>query len=152
MNVESSLCISGETDKINTDLLKDAQQVIYNTLGLSRQNVISVVFCNDSEIRSINKRYRGVDQVTDVISFPADEGTGFYSLSGNNEVFLGELLINTHYIEEHNSFNNLNLAIVHVFVHGVLHLLGYDHLNYKQTKKMQEIEKKILSLIAKDNS
>lgn len=147
---KSSLCIDGDTEGINIGLIREALQVVYNNLGLSSNNVVSLKFCNDSEIREINKRYRGADQATDVISFPADSETGMYHANNTGEIFLGEILIDINYIAAHTNTSSFNNEVIRVFVHGVLHLLGYDHLNTNQMKEMQTIEEKILSLIVKD--
>lgn len=150
MSYNNLLYIDGDNYKADLDLLREAQQVIYNTLGLSRNSVISLKFCSDSEMREINKRYRGVDETTDVISFPADRDTGLYKTDEEGAVYLGEILIDISYIEKQEKQFGLKIEILRVFVHGVLHLLGYDHLNSQQMKDMQSMEEKINSLIAKD--
>jgi probable rRNA maturation factor len=87
---------------------------------------VSIVFLNSQEIREINKKYRGKDKPTDVLSFVHD-GVG---LEGTEIDFMGEVLISPDDSKE----------IIKVLIHGILHLLGYDHQSIKDRKVMEQKE------------
>lgn len=87
---------------------------------------VSIVFLNSQEIREINKKYRGKDKPTDVLSFVHD-GVG---LEGTEIDFMGEVLISPDDSKE----------IIKVLIHGILHLLGYDHQLIKDRKVMEQKE------------
>ena len=81
---------------------------------------VSVLFCADTRMRALNRRYRGQDRPTDVLAFPAgDSGSGF----------LGDIVISVPYAEREARRRREPGAreIDRLLVHGLLHLMGYDH-------------------------
>jgi probable rRNA maturation factor len=92
---------------------------------------INVVFCSNATIRALNRKYRKLDKVTDVLSFPWNEPDFF------GEVYIAPLKAKDQCELFNNSyFNELRRLIVH----GVLHLSGYDHVKPKDRKIMRERE------------
>lgn len=85
----------------------------------ARAREVSVLFCGDSRMRSLNRRYRGKDRATDVLAFPAGEARGF----------LGDIVISVPYAarEARRRADTRAREIDRLLVHGFLHLLGYDH-------------------------
>jgi len=96
---------------------------------------IEIVFTNNKTIRKLNKEYRGIDAPTDVLSFP---------LEPMPYAPLGELIISVEYAKEQAILhkNSLNDEIALLFIHGVLHLLGYDHEN--DNGKMRQKEEELI--------
>jgi len=94
------------------------------TAAGSRASEVSVLFCADARMRTLNRRYRGKDRTTDVLAFPA--GTGAASGSGS---FLGDIVISVPYAarEARRREDTRSREIDRLLVHGFLHLLGYDH-------------------------
>jgi len=80
---------------------------------------ISVVICGDGRMRGLNRRYRGKDRTTDVLSFP----------SGTADGFLGDLVVSAPEARRQARASGVPLraAIERLLLHGLLHLLGYDH-------------------------
>ena len=99
--------------------------------------IFSVVFMNDEEIHEMNREYRGVDRVTDVISFAFEDNN---DLVYNDIRMLGDIFIcipqMKRQAEEYGHSEKRELAFL--AVHGILHLLGYDHMNEKDEKVMFE--------------
>lgn len=100
---------------------------------------VSVVLCNDEFIRKLNREYRGKNKATNVLSFegghePAD---GQPWIAGDIVIAYQTVLLEAK--EQNKSFSS---HFAHLIIHGVLHLLGEDHLTEKQAKRMesQEIE------------
>ncbi len=97
---------------------------------------------DDEEMRSLNERYRGKDKVTNVLSFPAD----IEPLPGN-PLLLGDIAICAPVVENEARQQNkpeLN-HWAHLTVHGVLHLVGYDHQSDAEARDMESLEVAILS-------
>ena len=106
--------------------------------------VFSVIFVDRETIHKINKEYRGIDRETDVISF-AFEDTG--KLVYNNVRLLGEIYIcipkMIDQAKEYGHSEKRELSFLSV--HGLLHLLGYDHMNEKDEKIMFGLQELILN-------
>ena len=101
-----------------------------------------------STLASINRDYRGIDRPTDVISFAAnDESTGMESEEELND--LGDLFINIDYAKKQarEYGHSLRRETAFLFTHGLLHCLGYDHMNEFQEKEMFALQKSILDPI-----
>lgn len=105
--------------------------------------IFSVVFMNDEEIHEMNREYRGVDRVTDVISFAFEDNN---DLVYNDIRMLGDIFIcipqMKRQAEEYGHSEKRELAFL--AVHGILHLLGYDHMNEQDEKVMFELQELIL--------
>lgn len=109
---------------------------------------ISINLVGERRIRELNKRYRRKDAVTDVLSFPL----GAEALRGYNEKALGDLFICLPYAYTCAKRENMTLdaKMAWLTVHGLLHLLGYDHeRSPEDEKKMFALEKKVLRAITK---
>lgn len=110
---------------------------------------VSVSLVGDEEIRQINRDYRGVDKVTDVISFALDEGEEFVVLDAPEERLLGEIVIcmpqTLRQAEEYG--NSVERELCYLTVHGFLHLLGYDHIDENDKDLMREEEEQIMKVL-----
>lgn len=113
---------------------------------LKEERDVSFVFCNDRFIRKLNKKYRGIDKSTDVLSFAFKEI--FYPLN-IKQSFLGEVIISTQTTRKQaNNFkHSFDKELFILLIHGILHLLGYDHVQLQDAKKMEQKEKELLALI-----
>jgi probable rRNA maturation factor len=124
--------------------------IFCDAMGIDYPAEASLIICTSPQLREINKRYRGADKETDVISFPADFGIRDTQPESVEPVFLGEILIDTNYVLHQTDSEQDEMALQQVFIHGLLHLLGWDHLNYKQKENMQAMEDKILQLLKQE--
>jgi len=125
-------------------LLDEYYQRTLNVLKLNDDYDLSLIICGPITIRRINREYRHIDRVTDVISFALlDEGD---SWSFDERVELGDIFINRKRVfeqaEEYG--HSVKREFVFLFVHGLLHLLGYDHMNEEDEKRMFALQKKII--------
>ncbi len=101
------------------------------------------MFVSDKKMREFNKKFRDKDTSTDVLSFPADSEPQ----AGADLDYLGDILISTETAarqaqEIGHSFDD---EITRLLVHGMLHLLGYDHQDSKSARSMRAKEKALLS-------
>jgi len=119
-----------------------ADRVIYAARpNLANDAELSIVFTDDIHIRALNRQFRNVDKATNVLSFPsAPASTGRVGpLLGDvvlaHETILGEAKSGDLTIEAH---------LAHLIVHGVLHILGYDHVEEAEALIMERLETEIL--------
>lgn len=117
--------------------------------GLTENNEVSLVFCDDAYIQDLNKNYRGKDQPTDVLSFALNEGEEPEIVDGPSHVLLGDIIISletaARQAEEYN--HSLEREVAYLTVHGMLHLLGYDHMTEEDKAEMRVEEEHVLSLL-----
>jgi probable rRNA maturation factor len=99
--------------------------------------LFDVSITNDEEIKQINHKYRKINKVTDVISF------AFHDAHGLKTSLLGEIFINYQQAQRQAKVN-FEYEIIFLFVHGLLHLLGYDHNNKTKENQMFNLQNKIM--------
>ena len=109
---------------------------------------ISVTFVDMEEIHELNKLHRGVDKPTDVLSFPQFEDV-CEEAPEEGEICLGDVVIcREKAAEQAEEFgHSFEREILYLFVHSVLHLLGYDHMEEGEKKVMRAREEKIMEHI-----
>ncbi len=95
---------------------------------------LSVLLTTDEEVRELNRTYRGIDRTTDVLSFPQHEGEG----ADPNDPLLGDVVISMDAVERQalEYGHSLEREMAFLTVHGVLHLLGWDHQDPKDEERM----------------
>jgi len=113
---------------------------------------VSLVLVDDEEIRLFNKEYRGVDRPTDVLSFALDEkgpDEPDYPTPSEMEALLGDIIISLETAQRQGEEFGHGLAreTAYLAVHGMLHLLGYDHDGEDETKRMRAMEERVLAEI-----
>lgn len=114
------------------------------------QAEVSVVFVDDAEMRNLNRNYRGGNKSTDVLAFPMNEGR----FAAINPELLGDIVISVPQarkqaeMHEHSIERELTILLIH----GLLHLLGYDHTTDQEEREMKEYEQEYLMLIEEELS
>ena len=135
-------------DIVDNNLYKDYDylyKVIDATLKHEKvtDSIFTIIFVNDEEIHKINKEYRNVDRVTDVISFAFEDNE---EKSYNYVRVLGDIYISIPQMQRqakdygHSEKRELSFLTVH----GLLHLLGYDHMEKEDEKVMFSLQEAIL--------
>ncbi len=114
-------------------------QGVLNDLDKSDSELL-LRFVDKNEIQQLNKTYRHQDKTTNVLSFPSDLPIEI------DEAILGDVIICIDVVtqeaqEQNKSFND---HLLHMAIHGTLHLLGYDHIDEKEALIMEGLEVKIL--------
>ena len=139
--------IINKTDyKIDT---KSLRLVLDNALKEENVNnaYFNVIFINNDEIHSINKEYRNIDRETDVISFAfLDNEDREKEYKSGMPVILGDIYISLDKANEQAKEygHSLKRELCFLFVHGLLHLLGYDHMKKEDEDIMFPLQDKIL--------
>ena len=103
---------------------------------------LSLLFSDDAKVHSLNAAWRGEDKATNVLAFPAfsDRHGGRPPLLG--DVVLAQETVAAEAAAEGKSFSD---HLCHLIVHGVLHLIGYDHQDDAQAGRMEDLEKRVLA-------
>ena len=125
--------------------MKEAAEVCLKNEGIEPLRIeISVSFVDANEIHELNREYRGVDAVTDVLSFPQYEKKEYFPSYGT--ICLGDVVICSEQalLQADEFGHSPEREILYLFVHSVLHLLGYDHMDDEEKKKMREKEEAVM--------
>jgi len=108
---------------------------------------ISIVLSSNAEVQKLNAFWRGKDMPTNVLSFAAHDAPGQQNPSGADA--LGDIILafETCKSEAHAEGKSLENHMTHLVIHGVLHLLGYDHMRDADAKKMMALEIRALKVL-----
>lgn len=109
--------------------------------GMNNKHVMSVIFVDDEEIRRINRESRGIDKVTDVISFALNDSDFIIETQELGDIFI---CLNRAYEQAIEYGHSKEREIGFLVVHGYLHLLGYDHQTKEDEEKMMNEAEHIL--------
>ena len=108
---------------------------------------VNLLLTDNNDIRQLNKDFRNIDKPTNVLSFPQiNPNNNGESLSQLKDINIGDLAMAYDVIKEESELFNKPFfdRCTHLFVHGVLHLLGMDHIEEDEREKMESLEIKIL--------
>ena len=128
-------------------------------LALTKNQVenlaVGVEFVSAFKIKALNKRIRGINKVTDVLSFPMLEGEKFEFLQAceeerdpfSSELYLGDIVICLRRAKKQakDFGHSLERELAFLALHGFLHLLGFDHMKPEEEKEMQSLAEKVLA-------
>jgi len=109
---------------------------------------VAVACVSNDEMRELNARYRGFDEATDVLSFPLWEEEGHFAPPLNWEKLpLGDVVISPDFVRANAAKENIgyNYEMARIVVHGVLHLVGYDHDTEERERLMWELQESIVA-------
>ena len=100
---------------------------------------------NNKKIKQLNKKFRKKDKPTDILSFP------FGKKISKSVFYLGDIIISYDFINKPKSLNIFQFKdkLAKIFIHGFLHLVGFDHIKVSEFKKMNKQELKIYNLVKK---
>lgn len=142
-------------------LMQTAADCALHQEGVTRRCFVNICLCDDDDIHEINRDYRQVDRATDVLSFPtvnypagvtAGQADKLLRREFDDELnacCLGDLIISVPHIfaqaEEYGHSPQREAA--YLLVHGLCHLMGYDHIEDEDKRRMRTMEEKILSAV-----
>jgi probable rRNA maturation factor len=109
---------------------------------------LSILLTDNKKIKKLNNKFRKKNKSTDVLSFPHYQKKEIKNLLKKKlEFYLGDIAVNIQKIDCKKNEQNVKKKLNILWIHGLLHLMGYRHKTNKDYKKMQSLEKKFLSLI-----
>lgn len=130
-------------------LCREAAVATLRHVGVAGRPVeIAIVLADDGMVRELNRRYRGQDKPTNVLSFPGQEGGLAACPHGPDAppAMLGDIILasGTVFAEADSQGKPVADHLRHLVVHGVLHLLGFDHEADDEAERMEAVEKTVL--------
>jgi probable rRNA maturation factor len=128
--------------KVTDALLRRAARAAFRASPRAgRSSSVTLVLIGDEEMRDLNRLWRGKDAPTNVLSFPAD--------AARDRGFLGDIVLAFATAQLEAKERGISLAdhVSHLVVHGMLHLLGFDHAGDKEAKRMERVERTALAAI-----
>ena len=142
-------------------LMQTAADCALHMEGVRRRCAVSVRLCDDETIHEINREFRGIDRATDVLSFPminypqgetagkADKLLRQALDDELNACMLGDLIISVpHALAQAEEYGHSpEREAVYLLVHGICHLMGYDHIDPDDQRRMRAMEEKILNAV-----
>ena len=114
----------------------------------------NLALSNDEEIRQLNSEFRHLDKPTNVLSFANLDDEEFESyLKRNDEIELGDIIValQTMLVQSDDQGLSLHDHYCHILTHGILHLLGYDHIDAEEAKEMEGEEIRLLKIFGISN-
>ena len=114
---------------------------------LNKKNItFTILLTNSFNMKKLNKKFRKVNKATDVLSFPSFTLKNL-KLEKRKNSYIGDIAVSYEIINSRSKKNIFMKEFDKVWVHGFLHLIGYDHIKDQDYIKMNKIEKRILNLI-----
>jgi probable rRNA maturation factor len=137
ISTESELWL-GLGDVAELAKLAIAESIRQSGVTPTRGAEVSILLCDDACIRALNRQWRGIDAPTNVLSFPAPRGPALGDIAVAYETTAREAGTEGKTVKDH---------LVHLLVHGFLHLVGYDHRSDAQAGDMERLERDILAAL-----
>ena len=128
-------------------------EIFFNTLAkvfpkkyrfIKKKVSLTILLSNNKNIKKLNKKFRNKNKSTDVLSFPSEK-----KINIKKSPYIGDIIVSYEFMNKPKVLNILEfkIKVTKIFIHGFLHLLGYDHIRLKDFKKMLIEEKKIYKTI-----
>ncbi|MBA1337184.1 MAG: Metal-dependent hydrolase YbeY, involved in rRNA and/or ribosome maturation and assembly [Firmicutes bacterium] len=137
---------------LNEDMMHLIERVIDIAISMEHfpyKYEVSVSLVDNECIAAINREYRGVDSPTDVLSFAMLEDEEVVDVNEDGEAILGDIVISLEkaFEQSREYGHTMDREVAFLTLHGVLHLLGYDHMEENDRKRMRSREEEILKAI-----
>jgi probable rRNA maturation factor len=136
---------------VDRKLLRSVSRAVARQEGLNGRLALSIHLVDDAGIRDVNRQFRGVDAATDVLSFPLlqqlQPGSAEFTLPPDLPAELGDVLISVERAsaQAQEFGHSVKRELCYLLVHGLLHLLGYDHVEESERLEMRRREEAVLA-------
>jgi probable rRNA maturation factor len=143
MSIELEIQIETAVPQGIEDALRTAASAVFNYENIASA-ALTILLADDELLQDLNRRYRSQDRATDVLSFPFDD-EGLPALQDDN-IYIGDIAISVPFAqrqaEERGHSKTAELQLL--TIHGILHLLGYDHEDSAQKSEMWAVQRSVL--------
>lgn len=144
-NVQEKIQLTDKIEKTILDVINKTAEIY----KLPEEAEVGIMLVDDEKMRGFNRDYRGKDVATDVLSFALNEGDEPEIIDASQDYLLGDIIISletaARQAEEYG--HSLAREVGFLTVHGMLHLLGFDHIKEDEEQKMREQEEFILGAL-----
>ncbi len=144
-NAQDKLTPLGDTEQ----LIEECTRGALSEEKIDEDAEVSVTLVDDAEIRALNNEHRGIDRVTDVLSFPLGDENGFETNPETGAILLGDIVISLERAAEQarEYGHSLRREVAFLITHSLFHLLGYDHEEKDEEKVMFEKQERVLEIL-----
>ena len=113
---------------------------------INKKILLTLLLSNNKGTKILNKKFRKKNKVTDILSFPLQK-----KIRLKNKSYLGDIIISYNFMDKpkNQEIKLFKDKVIKTFIHGFLHLLGFDHIQLKDYKKMLKVEQKIYQSVIK---
>tara|TARA_B100001093_G_scaffold503835_1_gene558773 strand:- start:475 stop:936 length:462 start_codon:yes stop_codon:yes gene_type:complete len=113
---------------------------------INKKISFTLLLSNNKNIKRLNKRFRNKDKPTDILSFPSEK-----KIKIKNKSYLGDIVISYNFMDKpkNQKIKLFKDKVIKTFIHGFLHLLGFDHIKLRDYKKMFKEEQNIYQSVVK---
>ena len=118
-------------------LLQKIRKLQKISIFKNKKQEFSILLTNSKKMKKLNFKFRNKNKITDVLSFPLNHKI-------NNNIYIGDIAIGFEIINKRSKISDFNYEFDKMWIHGYLHLIGYDHKKYNDFKKMLKKEKLLL--------
>ena len=126
---------------------KKLKKICKNVKFFENKNIIfTILLTNSLNMKKLNRKFRKRNKATDVLSFPSFSLKNL-KLTKEKKIYIGDIATSYEIIDSRSKKNNFFKEFDKAWIHGLLHLIGYNHINKKDYFKMDKIEKRILNSI-----
>jgi probable rRNA maturation factor len=135
-------------EEVDTELLRHVASEALRYEGVEGEVALSVVITDDDTVRELSRQFRDVDVPTDVLAFGSGDEDDFVTEPGE-AAYLGDIIISypRAIIQAEGYGHSIDRELALLIVHGVLHLMGYDHVDEAERTEMWARQNEILSLV-----
>ncbi len=127
------------------DYLKNRLKILSKAPSFKKKkHEFTILLTNDKEMKHLNFKFRKKNKTTDVLSFPI-------KIKNKRNLYVGDIAVSYEIIKERSKDTNFSLEFDKMWIHGYLHLIGYDHKKFSDYKRMFKKEKLILKYFHKKN-
>ena len=139
-------------EKLNDEeLINKVVDTVLETEKIKAKLDVSITFTSNNKIKKINNKYRNIDKETDVLSFPMFEREEIEKLKEESGIqdILGDIIISVEKVQAQAKEygHSFKRELAYLITHGMLHLLGYDHMIEKEKAEMRKKEEEILGVL-----
>ena len=113
---------------------------------IKKEVSLTILLSNNKNIKKLNKKFRNKNKSTDVLSFPSEK-----KINIKKSAYIGDIVVSYEFMNKPKALSALEFKskVTKIFIHGFLHLLGYDHIKLKDFKEMLIEEEKIYKTLEK---
>ncbi len=141
--------------KVDSENLRLTAFFLLQEMKCEERCELSIALVDDEEMHRLNRQYRGLDRSTDVLSFALQEAEEPHmqpasESSANTPLVLGDVIISieTTQRQAEEYEHTFEQELCRLLIHGILHLLGYDHLIDEEARAMEALERQLAKLLA----
>lgn len=139
-------------EEVDDELIQFVFEVVVSLTKLDAESEAGLVLTTDEQMQVLNKKYRGKDKPTNILSFAYNETTPKEFQSADDKNYIGDIFISVAQLKKDAKAEGVSNRekFVHLLAHGLLHLTGIHHETERQAVKMEGLEDKVISIVLSD--